>query len=537
MAGIKITDLPPTAGAQLTDVFPVDQLPGPVTYKETNAQLLSLFKANGEALTRVDDTNVTLTLGANAPTALFNATSLTLGWSGVLGMNRGGSNANLTASNGGVIYSTATAMAVLGTANRGLLTTDASGIPSIGNNVLVTENLTGVANPGNPVLNMSNSVGMTYPAASFAITVGARLDSLLTTSQTINSGAISVVNGNSVNLTYDGVGTNDLSTFRIVGRSNNVTWSSSNTANSILGNNLTLTYNGTNVGGRTTDILASMLGTVIVNPPSSGTATIETFKGIQGFTQDSSTVSISNATKNITSFLPVTSIAQVLNSGTNNISNITSLKLYDTSCTLNGAGAGSQVNITNFMGLHLQTPTISGTVSITNRYGVKQDDTSATNAFAGLITAPSINFGGGALSAYVPQTTFTPAITCTTPGDLSVAYTVQQGIYQRVGNLVFFSVTVAATLTYTTATGTLSLSGFPVSSNVSNVFSWTVVGGTSYSVPANLTGYTASVASGSSSLSLGYTRTTAGTSVGLPITQFPTGNAMLVRSSGFYFVT
>lgn len=46
MAGVKITALPPAASAQLTDVFPIDGLPGPVTYKLSNSQLLSLFQAN-----------------------------------------------------------------------------------------------------------------------------------------------------------------------------------------------------------------------------------------------------------------------------------------------------------------------------------------------------------------------------------------------------------------------------------------------------------------------------------------------------------
>jgi hypothetical protein len=42
------------------------------------------------ALTRVDDTNVTLTLGGAPTTALVNAASLTLGWSGTLAVARGG---------------------------------------------------------------------------------------------------------------------------------------------------------------------------------------------------------------------------------------------------------------------------------------------------------------------------------------------------------------------------------------------------------------------------------------------------------------
>lgn len=44
----------------------------------------------GEALTRVDDTNVTLTLGGTPATALLRATSLTLGWTGQLAISRGG---------------------------------------------------------------------------------------------------------------------------------------------------------------------------------------------------------------------------------------------------------------------------------------------------------------------------------------------------------------------------------------------------------------------------------------------------------------
>lgn len=76
------------------------------------------------ALTRVDDTNVTLTLGGSPTIALLAATSLTLGWTGQLSLTRGGTNASLVASNGGIVYSTATAFAILSgttTANQVLL--------------------------------------------------------------------------------------------------------------------------------------------------------------------------------------------------------------------------------------------------------------------------------------------------------------------------------------------------------------------------------------------------------------------------------
>ena len=46
------------------------------------------------SLTKVDDTNVTLTLGGSPATALVNAASLTLGWSGVLAGTRGGTGVN-----------------------------------------------------------------------------------------------------------------------------------------------------------------------------------------------------------------------------------------------------------------------------------------------------------------------------------------------------------------------------------------------------------------------------------------------------------
>src|ERR1051326_9051967 len=50
------------------------------------------------ALTKTDDTNVTLTLGGSPTTALLQSTSLTLGWTGQLGLSRGGTAADLSAT-------------------------------------------------------------------------------------------------------------------------------------------------------------------------------------------------------------------------------------------------------------------------------------------------------------------------------------------------------------------------------------------------------------------------------------------------------
>ena len=56
------------------------------------------------ALTKTDDTNVTLTLGGSPTTALLAATSLTLGWTGTLGVTRGGTGTGTTFTQGSVVF-------------------------------------------------------------------------------------------------------------------------------------------------------------------------------------------------------------------------------------------------------------------------------------------------------------------------------------------------------------------------------------------------------------------------------------------------
>lgn len=84
------------------------------------------------ALTRTNDTNVTVTLGGTPATSLLQAVSLTLGWTGQLSMTRGGSSASLTPNNGGIIWTSATQMQVLaGTATAGqILRSGATATPS-----------------------------------------------------------------------------------------------------------------------------------------------------------------------------------------------------------------------------------------------------------------------------------------------------------------------------------------------------------------------------------------------------------------------
>lgn len=59
------------------------------------ATLSSIAQA---ALTKTDDTNVTLTLGGTPATSLLAATSLTLGWTGVLSTARGGNSVDIASA-------------------------------------------------------------------------------------------------------------------------------------------------------------------------------------------------------------------------------------------------------------------------------------------------------------------------------------------------------------------------------------------------------------------------------------------------------
>jgi len=82
-------------------------------------QTLSAADITGSALTRTNDTNVTITLGGSASTALLNAASLTMGWTGQLSAGRGGTG---TSGVSGVMF--------------GNLTAPVTGITGIGGQIL-----------------------------------------------------------------------------------------------------------------------------------------------------------------------------------------------------------------------------------------------------------------------------------------------------------------------------------------------------------------------------------------------------------------
>lgn len=107
--------------------------------------------ALGQALTKVDDTNVTLTLGGAPTTALLSATSITAGWTGQLSVPRGGTGLAIVAQ-GDLLYGSAlntlSALTKSTTATRYLANTGVSN------------------NPAWDQINLANGVTGTLPVAN-----------------------------------------------------------------------------------------------------------------------------------------------------------------------------------------------------------------------------------------------------------------------------------------------------------------------------------------------------------------------------------
>jgi len=114
----------------------------------------------------------------------------------------------------------------------------------------------------------------------------------------------------------------------------------------------------------------------------------------------------------------------------------------------NGDGVSGNPTLTLPDALTLVTPTVSGLLTLTGgqvAFPVTQIPSADPNT----------------LDDY-EEGTWTPTITFSTPGDLSVVYSAQNGLYTKIGRSVTFAATVTtSTFTFTTSTGTLRIGGVP----------------------------------------------------------------------------
>ena len=146
--------------------------------------------ATGAALTSTDDTNVTLALGGAPTTALVNAASLTLGWTGQLAVARGGTNlASYTV--GDILYASgATTIAGLaGVATGNAIISGGVGVASSYGKIGLTTHVSGVlpvANGGTEVATFAAN-GVLYGNTASAIQVTAQ--GAANTVLTANAGA------------------------------------------------------------------------------------------------------------------------------------------------------------------------------------------------------------------------------------------------------------------------------------------------------------------------------------------------------------
>ena len=104
----------------------------------------------------------------------------------------------------------------------------------------------------------------------------------------------------------------------------------------------------------------------------------------------------------------------------------------------------------------------TGTNVLGTNSGFSYDETTLT--IPGQIAFPatqSASAGANTLDDY-EEGTWTPVITFTTPGDLSVVYSSQRGDYTKIGRMVQLQCSiVTTTFTHTTASGALRITGIP----------------------------------------------------------------------------
>jgi hypothetical protein len=128
------------------------------------------FNASG-ALTKTDDANVTLTLGGSPTTALLNAASITVGWTGTLGVARGGTNlASYTI--GDILYASGTTtLSKLGIGTSGQILRVNAGVPQWYTQTFNSGTVTDFsAGDLAPLFTTTEATTTTTPALSFTLT-------------------------------------------------------------------------------------------------------------------------------------------------------------------------------------------------------------------------------------------------------------------------------------------------------------------------------------------------------------------------------
>ena len=130
--------------------------------------------------------------------------------------------------------------------------------------------------------------------------------------------------------------------------------------------------------------------------------------------------------------------------------------------------------------------------------------------------------------------TWTPVLTFATPGNLSVAYTTQVGVYTKIGRMVLATnVIVTSTFTHTTASGICQITGLPfTAASVSNQNAYGTILWQGIT-KANYTQWVAVVAPGATTII--YFGSGSGQAVaGLAVGDMPTGGTVVLNGTQTY---
>lgn len=161
----------------------------------TSGSTTPSFTAAG-ALTKTDDTNVTLTLGGNPTTSLLRDVSMTLGWTGSLAATKGGTG-TATYTTGDILYASATnTLSKLPAGTEGFVLTIDTGVPTwaaVGSGSTAWSDIT---NPtGNQFLTFSDAEISTWANQSNTETFLSITSNLLTTGTTLSMTTTTMTSG------------------------------------------------------------------------------------------------------------------------------------------------------------------------------------------------------------------------------------------------------------------------------------------------------------------------------------------------------
>lgn len=232
--------------------------------------------------------------------------------------------------------------------------------------------------------------------------------------------------------------------------------------------------------------------------------------------------------------------AKTFSSGSNAFGTPASINLANaTNLPISSGVSGLGTGVATFLG----TPSSANLLAaLTTKTGtgnaVFSTSPTFTTPILGVALATSLGFGSTQMDTFEIGT-FTPTITATTPGNLAVTYGTRQGTYLRINNYVFFSsVCVATNITYTSASGTIRMGGFPyaAASGSDTIYQFGLAGGASFTPPANTICYCGNITSGLTTMGLVRSGTTSGALGSVQIGSFATANGLVLDFNGYYIV-